>query len=155
MNLVRGSTYANSAHYRGRVSVFETSPICPDCVIFVGAVGGSIIGTAVVPFHTRLSRRGTTLIGLWVTMLIVLIVYLVFGQSMYDPHENSFISYILYLFWFVGTSIMAILGLTWVAGQCSVSSNSHPSICQREMSPKPPHPQSTPSANHYVRPVAP
>ncbi|MBU6360033.1 MAG: hypothetical protein WCL57_12980 [Chloroflexota bacterium] len=61
MNLVRGSTYANSAHYRGRVSVFETSPICPDCVIFVGAVGGSIIGTAVVPFHTRLSRRGTTL----------------------------------------------------------------------------------------------
>ena len=36
MNLGRGQTYAGGAHYRGRISVFETSPVCPDCVIFVG-----------------------------------------------------------------------------------------------------------------------
>ncbi len=86
--------------------------IIPSAII--GAVGGSIIGAAVIPFRARLSRRGTTLIGLLVAILIVLIAYLVFGQSMYDPRENSFAPYIPYLFWFVGPSIMAILGLTWV-----------------------------------------
>lgn len=36
MNFGQAKTYADGAHYRGRVSVFEASPVCPDCVIFVG-----------------------------------------------------------------------------------------------------------------------
>jgi len=82
--------------------------------ILIGAIGGFLTGSIVVPLRTRISSKGAAFIGLIVAIGAVIGGHILFFPGLIDINSPGFHPYFPFLFWLACPSVLILTGLTWV-----------------------------------------
>ena len=94
--------------------------------IVLGAIGGFLIGLIVLPVRTRITKRGTAIIGLIVGIGIAGSIHALLAPGMIEEtHPNEVFKYLPYLFWVGLPGILVLTGSMWVGWKILAVNSDH------------------------------
>lgn len=89
--------------------------------VILGVMVGMLIGLIVLPLRTRISSKGTAMIGFLVAMGIVLVAHrFLYPGLIVANGPDGIMKYLPYLFWIAGPSLFLVSGMTWVGWRISL-----------------------------------